>query len=227
MGGNHQISKNITIYHGTSESNFKPRFGAGRDYHDYGNGFYSTEDIESAKEWASQGQLNSGYVYEYELDISDLNILNLDAPKMLAWVSILMSHRRSKRIRGAALERCNKMIERYGIDVGGYDLIRGFRADDSYFQFTLDFMTDTITLENLMKSLVAGNLGFQVCVKSEKAYQRLGKCTNIIHVSGADYERYHNRYLTKDFEARKLAKDYSDEPQVGQLLSDILKEDAG
>jgi hypothetical protein len=217
------MAKKITLYHGTSEKNFEPRFGGGRAYHDCGNGFYATEDLEAAKEWACQGQRDSAFVYAYELDASDLNILNLDENNALAWVSVLMMHRRGKKIRGAALERCNEMIERYGIDVSKYDLIRGFRANDSYFQFTADFVTDTITLETLMKSIVAGDLGIQVCVKSEKAYGKLGKRVDVINIGGADYRRYHNRYLTKDSDARTLASNYSNEPQTGRLLSEILK----
>ena len=162
-------------------------------------------------------------MYAYNLDSSDLSILKLDENNTLAWVSVLLTHRRSKKIRGAALERCNKMIERYGADVNEYDLIHGFRANDSYFQFTSDFVTDTITLETLMKSIVTGNLGKQVCIKSEKAYRQLGKCVGIITITGADYEGYHNRYITNDTDARKLADDYANEPQIGQLLSDILK----
>ena len=217
------MSKNITLYHGTGEKNFEPRYGGGREYHDYGNGFYTTEDIEAAKEWACQGQHDSAFVYAYELNADGLKLFNLDENNTLAWVSVLMTHRRGKKIRGAALERCNTMIERYGIDVGEYDIIRGFRADDSYFQFTADFVTDTITLETLMKSIIAGDLGKQVCVKSEKAYGQLGKHVDVITVSGADYQRYHNRYLTKDSDARTLANAYSNEPQAGRLLSDILK----
>ena len=213
----------LFLYHGTSEENFEPRFGGGRDYHDYGNGFYTTEDIEAAKEWACQGLHSSAFVYAYELNSDGLRLLDLDENNTLAWVSVLMTHRRSKKIRGAALERCNKMIKRYGIDVSEYDLIRGYRANDSYFQFTADFVTDTITLEVLMKSIVAGDLGKQVCVKSEKAFKQLGKQVDVVTISGADYERYHNRYLTKDSDARMLANHYSSEPQVGRLLSDVLK----
>jgi len=217
------MAKSITLYHGTNKKNFEPRFGGGREYHDYGNGFYTTEDVEAAKEWACQGVHDLAFLYVYEFNVSGLSVLSLDENKTLAWVSVLMAHRRSKKIRGAALERCNKMIERYGLDVSKYDLIRGFRANDSYFQFTTDFVTDTITLETLIKSIVAGDLGMQVCVKSEKAYSQLGKHIDVIAISGTDYEQYHNRYLTKDSDARTFANNYSNEPQIGRLLSDILK----
>ncbi|MDR0446476.1 MAG: DUF3990 domain-containing protein [Oscillospiraceae bacterium] len=213
----------ITLYHGTSEPDFIPRFRGGRDYHDYGNGFYTTRDIEAAKEWACQGQSDTAYVYAYEFNTDKLSILDLDGGNTLAWVSVLMTHRRGKKIRGAALERCNQMIELFGVDVSAYDVIRGFRANDSYFQFTTDFVTDTITLETLMKSIVTGDLGKQVCVKSETAYRRLGRHIDVLSISGADYERYHRRYISKDSAARTLASEYTNEPQTGQLLSDILK----
>jgi hypothetical protein len=216
----------MTVYHGTVERDFKPRFDGGRGYHDYGNGFYTTEDAGAAKEWACQSDAQSAFVYSYELDMSGLSVLNLDESSTLAWVAVLMTHRRSKKIRGAALERCNRMIEKYGVDVSKYDVIRGFRANDSYFQFTTDFVTDTITLETLMKSIIAGELGFQVCIKSEKAYRRLGDCVDVIAISGADYEIYHDRYLAKDAGARVLADNYSNEPQAGKLLSDLLKDDS-
>jgi hypothetical protein len=74
-----------------------------------------------------------------------------------------------------------------------------------------------------MKSIIAGDLGIQVCLKSEQAYRQLSQCQAPIELSGVEYEYYHNRYSTKDSDARKLANNYSSEPQVGHLLSDILK----
>jgi hypothetical protein len=45
----------------------------------------------------------------------------------------------------------------------------------------------------------------------------------VITVSRAEYQRYHNRYQAKDADARALASTYTNEPQTGRLLSDILK----
>jgi hypothetical protein len=214
----------ITLYHGTSEENFAPRYGGGRDYHDYGNGFYTTEDIEAAKEWACQGEQCSAFVYKYELNMQGLSVLNLDENNVLAWVSVLMTHRRGRKIRGAARERCERMIGLFGVDVSQYDVVRGFRANDSYFQFTADFVTDTISLDTLKKSISAGNLGCQVCIKSEKAYRQLGECVDLLKISDAQFAVCHERYVVKDAEARALANAYADERQTGQLLSDILRE---
>jgi hypothetical protein len=133
-----------------------------------------------------------------------------------------MTYRRGKRIRGAALERCLNIIEQYSIDVEKYDVIRGFRANDSYFQFTADFVTDTITLDTLSKSIKAGNLGYQICIKSQKAYQNLNPIDMLV-IGDSKYAEYHNRYITKDKNARELAENYSNEKQTGKLLSEILK----
>ncbi|MCR5260187.1 MAG: DUF3990 domain-containing protein [Desulfovibrio sp.] len=42
----------IILYHGTADKIVTPTFGLGNDRHDYGKGFYITDDIELAKEWA-------------------------------------------------------------------------------------------------------------------------------------------------------------------------------
>ena len=43
---------NLTIYHGSSEIIKPPEYRKGTVYNDYGQGFYCTEHIELAKEWA-------------------------------------------------------------------------------------------------------------------------------------------------------------------------------
>ena len=42
----------MTLYHGSSEECFVPRFGLGYDEHDYGRGFYTTAVPELAREWS-------------------------------------------------------------------------------------------------------------------------------------------------------------------------------
>ena len=42
----------MTLYHGSPEEFFVPRFGLGNDGHDYGRGFYTTAVPELAREWA-------------------------------------------------------------------------------------------------------------------------------------------------------------------------------
>ena len=43
---------NIILYHGSPNQLVNPVFGGGDDKHDYVRGFYLTENVELAKEWA-------------------------------------------------------------------------------------------------------------------------------------------------------------------------------
>ena len=42
----------LILYHGSPNKIVTPVFGGGDDKHDYGRGFYLTENIDLAKEWA-------------------------------------------------------------------------------------------------------------------------------------------------------------------------------
>lgn len=44
--------RKITLFHGTPAKSVAPTFGCGNDKHDYGKGFYLTESLDLAKEWA-------------------------------------------------------------------------------------------------------------------------------------------------------------------------------
>ncbi len=87
------MSKMI-LYHGSNEKIEKPIFGKGKVYNDYGQGFYRTEHIELAKEWACNEGVD-GFANKYELDLTDLEILNLSEERctILHWLALLMENR--------------------------------------------------------------------------------------------------------------------------------------
>ena len=130
--------KKIILYHGTPDEVVNPVYGRGQDKHDYGRGFYLTEDIELAKEWAvCRPSQQNGWVHKYELDCTDLKIFDFQKKNVLSWLAELMKHRDAadtKRYRMLAA----KFIEKYGIDVSSYDVIKGWRADASYFYIAKD-----------------------------------------------------------------------------------------
>ena len=66
----------IMLYHGSPERVEQPRLAKGKLTNDYGQGFYCTENVELAKEWASAGN-NNGVANCYELDTDGLEVLNL------------------------------------------------------------------------------------------------------------------------------------------------------
>ena len=67
----------IILYHGSPNKIVTPVFGGGDDKHDYGRGFYLTENIDLAKEWAvCRPNEQNGWVHKYELNTRNLKILD-------------------------------------------------------------------------------------------------------------------------------------------------------
>ena len=132
----------IILYHGTPDKIVVPKFGGGDDKHDYGRGFYLTENIELAKEWAvCRPNDTNGWVHKYELKTTGLKILDFQQHSVLAWLAELMKHRDaadSKRYRMLA----KKFIEKYGMDTRDYDVICGWRANASYFYIAKEFVKE-------------------------------------------------------------------------------------
>ena len=49
----------------------------------------------------------------------------------------------------------------------------GYRANDSYFSYARDFLQNTISVKRLAQVMKLGNLGNQVVLVSEKAFEQL------------------------------------------------------
>lgn len=115
----------VILFHGTPNKIVVPTYGYGDEKHDYGKGFYLTENFELAKEWAvCRPDDSNGWVHKYELNIEDLKILDFQEKDVLSWLAELMKHRDasdSKRYRILA----KQFIEKYGIDteVWGYSIV--------------------------------------------------------------------------------------------------------
>lgn len=213
--------KKIILYHGTPDEVVKPVYGGGQDKHDYGRGFYLTEDIELAKEWAvCRPSQQNGWVHKYELDCTDLKIFDFQKKNVLSWLAELMKHRDAadtKRYRMLAA----KFIERYGIDVSSYDVIKGWRADASYFYIAKEFVKDNIDVEILEELLSLGGLGIQYCLKSELAFSKLREIDEILPV---DYTEFNDKYNKRDIEARNKMRDLvdSDANKVTKVFSTLF-----
>lgn len=168
----------IQIYHGNKDCNMQPAYGLGGADNDYGKGFYTTPNKELAKEWAwgAYTSGNKAYVHSFELDTSSLNILNLSKMDSLHWIAELLCNRKinidGKEVVADNIER---FIDKYKLDTSKYDVIIGYRADDSYFTFAEAFVSGTIYKDTLEKALRTGELGIQVFLKSKKAFENLKK----------------------------------------------------
>lgn len=162
------------LYHGSHEIVQKPKFGLGKEYNDYGQGFYLTEDPGLAGEWAVNSG-RDGYVSRYELDMDDLNILYLNSEEysILHWLALLVDNRRFRISTPVMAGARDWLMDNYLIDLGFYDAVIGYRADDSYFAFAKDFLNNSITLGQLSGAMKLGKLGEQFVIKSRFAFEIL------------------------------------------------------
>lgn len=209
------------IYHGSINIIKEPIYGYGKKYNDYGLGFYCTENIELAKEWAVNKD-KDGYANIYELDISDLKILNLNDKKynILHWLTLLIKNREFD-LRTIVSKRAKEyLIKNYSIDLNGIDIVIGYRADDSYFTFAQDFLNNSISLRKLNEAMRLGDLGEQIVLISKKAFNNVKYIGNEIVYSNIYYVLKNIRDLT----ARKYYFNKREELNDDDIfMSDIIR----
>ena len=211
----------MILYHGSPDKIVTPTFGLGEERHDYGKGFYLTADLELAKEWAvCKPDSESGYVHTFDLDTSDLSIFDYEKENILCWLSELMKHRDaadSKRYKVLA----PKFIAKYGKDTTSADVIKGWRANASYFYIAKAFVRDEVDIDILEELMQLGGLGIQLCLKSEKAFASIHKTGEIIPV---DYHVFNQKYNQRDAEARIKMKELinSDKNKVEKVFSTLV-----
>lgn len=164
--------KPIQVYHGSDHIIQSPRYLGGKDDNDYGNGFYTTEYEERAKSWAAlNGDPSHCIVNKYELDLNGLKVLNLTDYGVLAWIAEVVSNRGTNQ--GAAAILGERLVKMYKVDSDSYDIIMGYRADDSYTQVIEAFLLNQINIAEVERLFYKGALGNQIFLKSKKAFGRI------------------------------------------------------
>lgn len=203
------MKKTIHIYHGSINIVEKPVFGEGKPYNDYGRGFYCTEHMELAKEWACSSD-SDGYANHYQLDLDGLRVLYLNGSEynILNWLAILLENRKFNVAEGLPQRARTYLLENFKVDYKSFDIIIGYRADDSYFSYAGDFINGTLSLRDLSEAMRLGKLGEQVVLKSKKAFQAL----SFIEAIKAPREEYFGKYKLRDEEARNKYRQMAKQP---------------
>ena len=191
-----------TLYHGSANVIAKPIFGFGKTYNDYGLGFYCTDSLEMAKEWAASKDQN-GFANCYEIDCDGLDILDLNAPDycILHWLGILLQNREFDIPSALALEAKEYLLANFAVDYKKRDAIIGYRADDSYFSFAQDFINGTISYRQLNNAMHLGKLGQQFVLKSQLAFDR-------IHFTSSEVAESSQWYATKMLRDKTARREY-------------------
>ena len=191
----------MIIYHGSKDIIEKPEFGKGNKKNDYGLGFYCTENVELAKEWACSNNETNGYANQYEIDLSAYKVLDLREEKysILNWMALLLKFRTFDVNTPISVQAKEYILENFYVNVEEYDVIIGYRADDSYFSFAKDFINNTISVEQLAEAMRLGELGIQIVLKSKRAFDTV----KYISYELAECKEYYVKRVSRDKKARE------------------------
>ena len=214
------MDKIMTIYHGSEQIVEVPTFGLGRKNNDFGLGFYCTESEELAKECAVSS-IRSGFSNRYTLDTEYLNILNLNSPDytILNWIAVLVEHRLFSIKTPVARRAKRYLIDNFGVNVNAFDLITGYRADGSYFDYAESFLNNGISVEQLARAMRLGKLGEQIVIKSKFAF-------SLLKYEGfdiAEKEKYYVLRKARDDEANQTYLEMLEEEGDGLYIQDIMR----
>lgn len=213
----------IRLYHGSENIIEQPLYGRGSSRNDYGKGFYCTESMELAKEWAcSKG--SDGFANAYDLQMTGLKVLRLNRPpyNVLNWLAILADNRTYWEKNSISENAKNYLKENFLIDLAIYDIIIGYRADDSYFSFAKNFVSNAISLPQLQEAMRLGKLGEQIVLRSEQAFRQI----TFIDATPAEANEYYakkaarDRAAQKEYRNRVRSQSHTDE----LLMIDIMRE---
>ena len=214
------MDNKIILYHGSEKIIENPIFGAGKKNNDFGLGFYCTESNDLAKEWAVSS-LNDGYSNKYTLDTEYLKILNLNSSDytILNWIAILVEHRLFSIKTPVARRAKQYLIDYFSINVNAHDLIIGYRADDSYFDYAESFLNNTISVEQLAQAMRLGKLGEQIAIKSQFAFSNL----KFEGYEVADKNQYYDLRKVRNDEANQYYLKMLDQEMDGLFIQDIIR----
>lgn len=216
------------IYHGSQNVIETPQYGLGKLHNDYGLGFYCTESIELAKEWAVDYR-RDGYANCYCLDDNQLNTLYLNSSEycIMHWLAILLENRRFDVNTALAKAAKEYILSNFWLDTSRYDMIIGYRADDSYFSFADDFIKGIISYRQLNNAMHLGNLGEQVVLKSREAFEKI----SFLESEYVSAKEWYVRKASRDAEARneyfhaERSNYQKGDLYITQILNEEMKSD--
>ena len=77
------------------------------------------------------------YANKYSLNLDGLKVLNLNGNDfcILHWLSVLLKNRKFTLDNDIGKTAKEYILKNFPVDTTGIDVIKGYRADDSYFSY--------------------------------------------------------------------------------------------
>jgi len=219
------MENSLILYHGSEQIVEVPKFGVGKKYNDYGQGFYCTESVELAKEWACPTK-KEGFANRYVLTWDGLKVMYLTRGEfhILNWMALLLQNRRFDINNSVGSNAREYILTHFLPNLSDVDVIIGYRADDSYFSFAQDFVNNAISVRDLNQAMRLGALGEQVVLVSKRAF-----CQIVFDgYETADYREYYYKRTERDIQARDAYHRQKKELSVLKddlFVLDILREE--
>lgn len=210
----------MELWHGSEVVVEHPSLDKCRQFNDYGCGFYCTPHEEMAMEWACRTE-SDGIANRYELDMDGLAVLDLESGEfsILNWLAILADNREFNVSTPLAREGLRYLLDNCLIDISPYDVIRGYRADDSYFSFARQFVNGMISLRQLQLIMRLGDLGIQYALMSERAFSAI-RFREWRQALGSEY--YPKRFKREQNARRKYLETVNGFDSEGVYIRDLM-----
>ena len=130
------------------------------------------------------------------------------------WLAVLLENRRFTVNTPLAVEAKEYILHNFHVNYQDYDVIVGYRADDSYFAFAQDFLSGAISYRQLSNAMKFGNLGQQFVLKSKKAFSLLKYVDN--HYADAD-----KWFAQKESRDKSARREYFDAEKYKRQRGDM------
>lgn len=119
-------------------------------------------------------------------------------------------------------EAADFLKKEYLPEIKEADVIIGYRADDSYFSFARDFISNSISLRQLSEAMHLGDLGEQVVLKSAKAFEQI----RFAGYAMVNHEVYYPLRMERDRKARETYREIRNRSdRDGIYMLDLLRGD--
>ena len=151
-------------------------------------------------------------------------MLNLSSEEysILHWLALLMQYRKFRVSTPLMKRGADWLKEHFLLDLTPYDLVIGYRADDSYFSFARAFVNNEISLTQLSLAMRLGKLGEQFVLKSPAAFEQI----RFISYELADNTVYYAKRKARDDEARAaFLTELEKDDLSGLYMRDMIREE--
>lgn len=220
------MKQRMYLWHGAPTIIERPEYGFGKSYNDFGLGFYCTEHKDSAREWACNKK-NSGFINQYHLDTKTLSVLNLCSEEfsILHWVALLSNNREFSPVSMDGSTAVAYLQQHFLPNIATFDVIIGFRADDSCFSIVRAFLDSKISLKQLKELVAKENPALQVVLTSREAFKHLG----FVNCEAVENTIYYTKRKSRDLQLHTAFIDALNAPHDNTALymSQIVEERMG